>query len=53
MDNMDDPVFQIKELVSCRACMRENLKNDMVYLFDKNTENYKFSKCTEIEVRFF
>lgn len=50
---MDDSIFQIKELVGCRACMKENIKNDMVYLFDiKNIENNLFSKCTEIEVFF-
>lgn len=48
---MDDPIFQIKELASCRACMKENIKKDMVYLFDiKCIENNIFSKCTEIEV---
>lgn len=51
---MDDSIFQIKELVACRACMKEYTKNEMFYLFDiKNIENNLFSKCTEIEVFFF
>lgn len=51
MNMEDDTIFQIKELVSCRACMKENIKNDMVYLFDNEfIENNIFSKCTEIEV---